>query len=321
MTETVMMELTWRCGAACAFCYLGETGRLNGRQPELSGAEVKAFMRRFPAGTRFYFSGGEPFLRKDIFGLLACAAASGFNWGVNTNGLALDPAKIKRLTALKPAYIIFSLHGPAALHDRLLGVKGAHGKQLANIRTAAELKRPGTEIITNCVINAANAALLPAVYLDAARAGADRAVFEHLQFIKNKEAAGAGLSPAEIITPALAGYRLDVRALAASIGKIKALRGAFKTHFELRPDFTAGELERYYNGLMKPSGGCPGLLSTFNVEPGGSIRTCVLYGAPAGEVKAFDRAAILKVKRSLVKGGLPQGCARCCQRFRIRRVF
>lgn len=321
MTETVMLELTWRCNAACSFCYLGKTGRLNKRGPELGVAEIKAFMRRFPAGTRFYFSGGEPFLRKDIFEILAYAAERGFSWGVNTNGLALTPAKVKRLLALKPAYIIFSLHGPAAAHDRLLGVKGAHKELLANIAAAAELKKPGTEIITNCVINAANAALLPAVYLDAARAGADRAVFEQLQFIKKEEAACAGLSPAGLITPALNGYALDVRALSASIEKIRALRGAFKTHFELRPEFTALELELYYNGLLKPSGRCPGLLSTLNVEPDGSVRTCVLYGARAGGTKAFDRAAIMEAKRRLVKGGLPQGCARCCQRFRIKRVF
>lgn len=321
MIETVMMELTWRCNAACSFCYLGGTGRLNKRQPELGGAEIKAFMRRFPAGTRFYFSGGEPFLRKDIFEILAYAAGKGFNWGVNTNGLALTPAKVKRLLALKPAYIIFSLHGPAAIHDRLLGVKGAHKKLLANIAAAAEFKRPGTEIITNSVMNAANAALLPAVYLDAARAGADRAVFEQLQFIKKEEAACAGLSPAGLITPALGGYALDVRALSASINKIRALRGAFKTHFELRPEFTALELELYYNGLLKPSGRCPGLLSTLNVEPDGRIRTCVLYCEQAGWTKTFDRAAIKKAKRRLVKGGLPQGCARCCQRFPIKRIF
>ncbi len=321
MTETVMMELTWRCNAACAFCYLGGTGRLNSRGPELKDPEIKTFMRRFDPGTRFYFSGGEPFLRKDIFEILAYAAARGFNWGVNTNGLALDAAKVKRLLALKPAYLIFSLHGPAAVHDRLLGLKGAHKKLLANLRLAAEFKTPGTEIMTNCVINAANAALLPAVYLDAARAGADRAVFEQLQFVKKKEAFRAGLAPAEVITPALEGYSLDIRALAASIKKIKALRGAFGTHFELRPDFTAAQLERYYNGLLKPSGKCPGLLSTVNVEPDGRIRTCVLYAAPAGGVEDFDRAAVLRVKRRLVKGGLPQACARCCHRFKIKRIF
>lgn len=321
MTEHVMMELTWRCGAACSFCYLRRTGRLNRRPAELKTAEIKAFMRRFPAGTGFYFSGGEPFLRKDIFELLEYAASRGFNWGVNTNGLELTPVRIKKLLALKPAYLIFSLHGPAAAHDRLLGVRGAHKKLLAAMRLAAALKGPGTEIITNCVMNAANAALLPAVYLAAARAGADRAVFEHLQFVKNKEAALAGLPTAGLITPALESYGLDTRALAASIRKIKALRGAFKTHFELRPEFTARGLERYYNGLMKPSGGCPGLLSTLNVEPDGTIRTCVLYGAPAGDVKKFERAAIVRAKRRLIKGGPPQGCARCCQRFAIKRVF
>jgi len=321
MTETVMMELTWRCNAACAFCYLGGTGRLNGTRAELKGPEIKAFMRRFPPGTKFYFSGGEPFLRKDIFEILSFAAARGFDWGVNTNGLALDPAGIKRLMNLRPAYLIFSLHGPEAAHDRLLGVKGAHKKMLANLRLAAESKLPGTELITNCVINAANAALLPAVYLDAARAGADRAVFEQLQFVKKSEAFRAGLSPAEVITPAVESYSLDTSALSASIKKIKALRGAFKTHFELRPDFTAAQLERYYNGFMKPSGKCPGLLSTINVEPDGAIRTCVLCAAPAGGVKDFDRAAMLKVKRSLVKGGLPQACARCCHRFKIKRIF
>jgi MoaA/NifB/PqqE/SkfB family radical SAM enzyme len=321
MTETVMMELTWRCNAACGFCYLGGTKRLNRRGPELKGPEIKAFMRRFVPGTRFYFSGGEPFLRKDIFEILSYAAGRGFNWGVNTNGLALGPAGIKKLMKLRPAYLIFSLHGPEAAHDRLLGVKGAHKKLLANLRLASELKLPGTEIITNCVVNAANAALLPAVYLEAARAGADRAVFEHLQFVKNKEASRAGLLPAEVITPALESCSLDTQALKASIKKIKALRGAFKTHFELRPEFTTAELERYYNGLLKPSGSCPGLLSTVNVEPDGTIRTCVLYAAPAGKVKDFDRAAMLKVKRRLVKDGLPQGCARCCHRFKIKRIY
>jgi len=320
VTENVMMELTWRCGAGCAFCYLGETGRLNRRGPEMTTAEIKAFLRSFPAGTRFYFTGGEPFLRKDIFSVLGYASSRGFTWGVNTNGLALNRPKIKRLMALGPAYVIFSLHGPAAAHDRLTGVKGAHAKVLANVGIAAELKRPGTEVITNCVINSANVRLLPAVYLEAARAGADRAIFEHLQFLKKGEA--PGLSPAEVMTPFLPGYRLDTAAFERSVGKITALRGEFETHFELRPDFSRRELARYYNGRMKPAGACPALLSTLNVEPDGRLRTCVLYCAPAGgTVKKLDRAGLRVAKRRLVKGGLPRGCARCCQRFAIERIF
>lgn len=319
MPLTVMMELTWRCGAGCAFCYLGRTGRLNRRGAEMKAGEIKSFMRRFPRGTRFYFSGGEPFLRKDIFEILAFASARGFSWGVNTNGLNLGPGKIKKLMALRPAYVIFSLHGPAAVHDRLLGVKGAHAKLLANLKAAAVSKAAGTEIITNCVINSANARLLPAIYLEAARAGADRAVFEHLQFLKPGEAAGLGA--AELLTPLLSSYRLDAAALERSVKKIKALRGAFKTHFELRPDFSRAELARYYNGEMLPSGSCP-LLATLNVEPDGRLRTCVLCAAPAGgTVRKFDKAGLLRAKRRLVKGGLPRFCARCCHRFAIERIF
>jgi len=315
----VMMELTWRCGAGCSFCYLGRTGRLNARGPELGAGELKAFMRRFPAGTRFYFTGGEPFARKDIFSILAYASERGFCWGVNTNGLQLPLPKLKKLLALRPAYVIFSLHGPAALHDRLLGVKGTHAKVLAAIKAAAALKRPGTEIMTNCVISPANAALLPAVYLEAAKAGADRAVFEHLQFLKEGEA--PELTSAELLTPRLKPRRLAVKTLERSLGRIRALRGAFKTHFELRPDFSRAELERYYNGTPRVSGSCP-LLSTVNVEPDGRLRTCVLYAAPAGgTAQAFDPAGLLRAKRRLVKGGLPRGCARCCHRFSIERIF
>lgn len=319
MTSTVMMELTWRCGAACRFCYLGGTGRLNPGGAELKTADIKAFMRRFPSGTRFYFTGGEPFLRKDIFEILAYAAARGFNWGVNTSGLPLNGAGVKRLMALGPDYVIFSLHGPAVLHDRLTGRKGAYKKLLSVLGAAVKHRRPGSEVMVNCVINPSNAALLPAVYLAAARAGADRAVFEHLQFITEAESAGLGASG--IMTPLLKACRLDVSALQGSIKKIKSLRGAFDTHFELRPDFSGRELERYYNGRMRPSGKCPGLLSTINVEPDGKVRTCVLYCPHVTDVKKYSQAALRKAKLVLTSGGLPRGCARCCHRFAIKRVF
>lgn len=319
MPLNVMMELTWRCGAACSFCYLGRTGRLNARGPEMSTAEVKAFIRRFEPGTRFYFTGGEPFLRRDIFSILSFVSERGFSWGVNTNGLCLDAVRIKRLAALRPAYVIFSLHGTAALHDRLAGVKGAHGKVLGSIKAAVRSRAPGTEIITNCVISADNAAALPAVYLEAARAGADRAVFEHLQFLKTGE--DAGPDAGSVMTPVLDSYSLEVPVLERSLKKMRALRGAFKTHLELRPDFSRRELERYYNGWPRPSGACPGLLSTINLEPDGGIRTCVLNCGRASSAKRFNAGEVMKAKRRLVRGGLPRFCARCCHRFPIERVF
>lgn len=316
---TVMMELTWRCPAACRFCYLRGTGRLNAGRPEMSAAAIERFMRRFPAGTHFYFSGGEPFLRRDIFRILGYAAARCFEWGVNTGGLPLGDAAVGKLMALKPSYVIFSLHGTPGLHDRLTGVKGAHARLTRALRLAAALRRPGTEVMTNCVICPENARALPAVYLEAARAGADRAVFEHLQFA-GPSAARAGLSPEALITPFIGGLKMDLRALGASIKKLKALRGAFLTHLELRPDFSPAELARYYKGAPRPAV-CPGLTSTVNVEPDGRIRACVLYSAKAGDAVSYDAAAVRRAQRALVKGGAPAGCARCCRRYAIERIF
>ena len=318
--NTVMMELTWRCGAACSFCYLRGTGRLNARGPELGAAQIERFMRRFPAGTHFYFSGGEPFLRRDIFRILARASRLGFCWGVNTGGLPLTGAAVKRLMGLRPSYVIFSLHGPAAVHDGITGVNGSHDRLLAALRLAAGLKLPGTELMTNCVICPANAASLPAVYLEAARAGADRAVFEHLQFVDAAAAARRGLTAADLITPALARHRMDAAALAASIRRMKALRGAFGTHLELRPDLDARGLDRYYNGSPRPRA-CAGLEGTINVEPDGAIRSCVLYARHIGSALSFDAAAVRRGQRLLLKDGAPAGCARCCRRYPIQRVF
>lgn len=319
MPLTVMLELTWRCGASCSFCYLGRTGRLNAGPPEMTTGQVKAFMRKFPAGTHFYFTGGEPFLRKDLFALAAYASARRCTWGVNTNGLSSGAAEIRRLMRLGPAYAIFSLHGPAALHDRLTGVKGAHKKVLANIKAAVGARRAGSEVITNCVIGPENAALLPAVYLEAARAGADRAVFEHLQFLKPREA--AGLDAGAVLTPVLENCRVDTRAIERSVKKIKALRGAFGTYFELRPEFSRRELERYYSGTPAPAGACQNLFSTVNAEPDGTVRTCVLACGRAADARSYSAAEVLRAKRRLLRGGAPRFCARCCQRLPIERVF
>jgi hypothetical protein len=123
------------------------------------------------------------------------------------------------------------------------------------------------------------------------------------------------------MTPVLDSYSLDVPGLQRAIKKIKALRGAFKTHFELRPAFSRSELERYYSGRPRPSGACPGLLSTINVEPDGGIRTCVLHCGRVSSAGKYNAAAVMKAKRRLVRGGLPRFCARCCHRFPIERIF
>lgn len=321
MFREVMLELTWRCNLRCAFCYLLDRGLLNGRGRELSTEEVFRLVDRFPRGTRFYLSGGEPLLRADLFDIAARVRERGGRFGVNTNGTLLDAAKARRLAALGPDYVIFSLHGGPALHDRLTGVRGSCRKLLANMKAFSLAAGPGTEVMVNCVVNGENAGALAGVYRLACAHGASRVVFEHLQFLRPAEAAAlpAGLKKGGVITPLLAAYGADARRIGRQFEEIRRLGGP--AHFDVRPLMSERCLDLYYNGEISPEGRCRRVHDTLNVEPDGRARLCVLYGLKAGDALKTAPAAMEAFKKKKIGRALPSGCARCCHRLELFRYF
>jgi MoaA/NifB/PqqE/SkfB family radical SAM enzyme len=322
MFKTVLLELTYRCNLACSFCYLRHCGRLNSGETELSTAQVKKIIKRFSPGADFYLSGGEPLLRPDLPELAAYIKKCGSRFGVNTNGTLLRGPLAKKLAALAPEYVIFSLHGPEALHDRLSGKKGAWRALVRNMAAFARLAPPRTELIVNCVICRENAGSLAAVYRIAAKAGARRALFSHLQFLRPGEAAGlkGELAGCGAITPELENYSVDTRLVAAQLAKIRALPPG-GPHFEVRPLLDKAGLDKYYKRELKPTGACFKALNSLNVEPDGKVRLCVSYGLAIGNAAGTSAAAMLRRKKALLGGALPPGCARCCHRFDIFRYF
>lgn len=322
MFERVMLELTYRCNLACSFCYLRHCGRLNRGGAELSTSRVKEIVKRFKPGTDFYLSGGEPLLRGDILELGAFIKKRGSRFGVNTNGTLLRGDLARGLAALSPEYVIFSLHGPEALHDRLSGKKGAWKALVRNMAAFSRLAGPRTEIIVNCVVSRENAGSLAAVYRIAAKAGAHRALFSHLQFLRPEELAAlkGKLGEGGVITPELARYAFIPGLAAEQFRKIKAMP-AGGPHFEERPRLDEAGLEKYYNGRVQPAGGCAKAMDTLNVEPDGKVRLCVSYGTIIGDALGTGLRALGGKKKKLLGGALPPGCARCCHRFGIFRHF
>lgn len=316
-----MLELTWRCNLRCAFCYLHAKGLLNKGGPELDTARVFKLLGRFPAGTRFYISGGEPLLRPDFFEIAARIKKSGCRFGVNTNGTLLDAGKAARLAALEPDYVIFSLHGGPSLHDRLTGAKGSCRKLLANMKTFSALARPGTEVMVNCVVTGDNAGALAEVYKLAGAHGASRVSFEHLQFLRPSEAAGlpADIGKGGVITPVLAGHKADAGLIRRQFDEIRRLGGP--AHFDVRPLMSGRGLDLFHNGELSPAGGCCRVHDTLNVEPDGRARLCVLYGLKAGDALKTPLAAMEALKRKKIGARLPGACARCCHRLAAFRYF
>lgn len=321
MFKEVMLELTWRCNLRCSFCYLLERGLLNKGGPEMDTAKTLKLVDRFPAGTRFYLSGGEPLLRKDIFRIIARIKERRCGWGLNTNGTALDAAGWRRLASLGPDYVIFSLHGAPALHDRQTGVPGSCRKLLANMKTFAGAAGPATEVMVNCVVNKDNAGALSEVYKLASANGASRVVFEHLQFLRPAEAAllPPALRKGGVITPELPGYKAAAPLIRREFDKIRRLGGP--AHFDVRPLMQEKALDQYYNGEISPEGGCCRVYDTLNVEPDGRARLCVLYGRKAGDALKTSLGAMAAFKKKAIGPRLPSGCARCCHRLSLFRYF
>ena len=79
------------------------------------------------------FSGGEPFLREEIFEMIKSAKEKGFIVRIQTNSLLLDEKKISKLKENNIDWIGTGLDGLEENHDKLRNCKGAFSKVIKNL--------------------------------------------------------------------------------------------------------------------------------------------------------------------------------------------
>ena len=92
----VMFELTYRCNFKCPHCYVPAAYR---KYPELKTKDVFSILDQLKAIGCLYlgFTGGEPFLRKDLMEILHYARKSGFEVIIYTNGSLINEKGAKQL--------------------------------------------------------------------------------------------------------------------------------------------------------------------------------------------------------------------------------
>lgn len=128
------LALTYRCNDACAHCYVARPAHY----PEMDTASWKAVLDRvWQAGIpHVCFTGGEATLRADLAELVAYAEGKGLVTGLLTNGRRLaDAAYVQTLVAagLDHVQITVESHDPA-IHDAMVGAKGAWDETIAGVR-------------------------------------------------------------------------------------------------------------------------------------------------------------------------------------------
>ncbi len=143
--ETLWFNTGTLCNITCAHCYI-ESSPANDRLVYLSLADVRAYLdeiARDRLQTKLIgFTGGEPFMNKDIVAMLGETLARGFEVLVLTNAMRPMQRLKAQLLQLKTAYgarlrLRVSLDDPdAELHDAERG-EGTYAKTLVGLRWLA----------------------------------------------------------------------------------------------------------------------------------------------------------------------------------------
>jgi MoaA/NifB/PqqE/SkfB family radical SAM enzyme len=148
----VHFEITYRCSCKCVFCSRWTVGPQRSSE-ELSTDEIINFFKKAVnlGIVGVSFSGGEPFLRKDIFDIAAFCKDSGLLVHVNSNGTLIDEKNCGKINTFFDSILIsVDSHIPAT-HDHFRGVPGTFQKAIKALQL---LDRSKTMV--QMVVNAEN---------------------------------------------------------------------------------------------------------------------------------------------------------------------
>jgi radical SAM protein with 4Fe4S-binding SPASM domain len=129
---SVHVDLTYRCNERCIHCYLDHEDHGEMKTPEIKNV----FEQLAESGTLFLtLSGGEIFLRADLFEILEFARSLHFDISLKTNALLIDGERASKLRALSVRKIQISIYSSEAeVHDAITKVRGSLGRTLSAIR-------------------------------------------------------------------------------------------------------------------------------------------------------------------------------------------
>lgn len=153
-SKRVLWEITHKCNLGCPHCHVDKD-----KPDVLTLPDIERIMKQLYAfGVRnIIFSGGEPFLRKDLLDIFELAVRSGFSIDFCTNGTLVSYSKACELTPyLKDVSVSIDGH-EAGLHGKIRGGTDTFEQTLAGIRN---LQKAGHEVHLICVTNKENMAYI-----------------------------------------------------------------------------------------------------------------------------------------------------------------
>lgn len=126
MPSIAQWDINNDCNLNCKHCRVGEKSK---KEPALTLKEAKELLAQlyYQGITKLNISGGEPFLRKDIFEILEFANKFD-DIVITTNCTLLNEAKCQKLAQYTNTRLSISIDGMEQIHDEFRGKQGTFKK-------------------------------------------------------------------------------------------------------------------------------------------------------------------------------------------------
>lgn len=316
--------VTRKCNLHCAMCSF-DASKFSPDEKELTTREIKDFIT-YAARKKLhiFLSGGEPFLREDIFEIIESIKKAGLSYGICTNGTLLDEQKVGLLCKYPPAFIIFSLLGDKEIHDKITGLPGSFEALVSNIKSFTGSGHK-IKIFINCAISQFNIRGLPKIARIADDLKVDMLRFEHLNFSPAVDLQKHALqwkeyfpgdSHAELSTYCNTAIAED--GFYEEIMKMRELQNRFKVPIYFKPALSSSEIKSWYSNNCLTKRKCFFTWRSLFIAPNGDVLPCQFLVYKLGNIREESLDRIWNNKkyknfRVQLKRGLLPGCVRCCK--------
>ena len=322
-----------RCNLHCGFCWVGDLLNLEGAwRDELP---LETLETAFPdqEGLQINLTGGEIFMRKNIFEVFEVFRRKGYVLGyLTTNGTIIDDERADALAALARAgflkHISVSVDGPKDLHDKARAAKGTFERTAAGLRRLQQAARRNggvhLPVSINTTVTLEGLAALDQMVDVAEELGVDAIGLNHLMFSTPDEVAETlrllgETDPSVIqtyVTPDPGLPPGEVRTKVATLAK-KCRRRNIR--FGHRPQLSDAVMDHYYRPGARLDGRCLYPFLRGRVSFGGKMHFCPLIRIEVGDLTKMSLEDIwngeryVELRRRLLEHKLFPVCQRCCK--------
>ena len=271
----VQWHLTERCNLRCRHCYqvgtVAEMGceeicrAVDNVENAIHSWVTEYDMQMSPS---FNFTGGELFLRKDLFEIIGYVREHGFSVSLMSNGILIDNVMAQRIKDVGVDDVQISLDGLEATHDSLRG-SGSYQRTLQGI---GNLVSRGVEANINLTVSRINAGQISQLVRLAEKMGVSAIAFSRLV----PTGRGKGLSGEALTSQEVADFYSELRKHIDNHKVVVTSRDPLAAIADMDGDILQSEM---------PVAGCAAGIFGVTITADGTVMPCRRMDLPVGNIK------------------------------------